>query len=325
MMGGGSPIGAGLIAALTWLGLAGASAQDFPNRPITIVVGVAPGGITDISTRIYAEAVTKRVGQKFIIENRPVGGGTVAAVTVQNAPPDGYTLLTVTGAAHAAIPAMQNVPYDPIKGFQPITLMFRMPALMVAPYESPASSMADLLHIGKTKPGGLSFGSPGVGTPGHLLAAKIGLATNTPIQFIHYRGGAPFMADLIAGRVDFAIASYTSARSNLEGKTIKALAIDADARLRTTPDVPTLTEAGLGRDRVANWFGLAAPAGTPDSVVRKLNEEFVQASRDPEVIRRLTDNGTLIATSTPEQMSALITEEVANMEQLMGVLGLRQK
>jgi tripartite-type tricarboxylate transporter receptor subunit TctC len=133
------------------------------------------------------------------------------------------------------------------------------------------------------------------------------------------------MADLIAGRVDFAVASYTSARSNLEGKQIKALAIDADARLSTTPDVPTLIEAGLGRERVANWFGLAAPAGTPDSIVRKLNEEFLEASRDPGLIKRLTDNGTVIATSTPHQMGVLITEEVANMEQLMSVLGLRQK
>ena len=192
------------ILAAPWL--AGAAlAQDFPARPITIIVGVAPGGITDVSTRVYADAVTKSTGQKIVVENRPVGGGTVAAVAVQNAPPDGYTLLTITGSAHAAIPAMQPVAYDPVKGFTPVTLLFRMPALMVVPQDSPAKSVADLLDLGRKRPGGLSFGSAGVGTPAHLMAARIGLGTKTPIQFVQYRGGAPLMADLITGRIDFRV------------------------------------------------------------------------------------------------------------------------
>ena len=128
-------------------------------------------------------------------------------------------------------------------------------------------TVAELLELGRKRPGGLSFGSAGVGTPAHLMAARIGLGTKTPIQFVQYRGGAPLMADLITGRIDFAFASYTSARANIDGGKLRALAVDAETRLPATPDVPTLIEVGLARERIANWFGLVGPAGMPDAVV----------------------------------------------------------
>lgn len=321
-------------ARFPWLAVVAASAcsvvgvvqaQDFPARPITIIVGVAPGGITDVSTRIYAEAVAKSIGQKIVVENRPVGGGTVAAVAVQNAPPDGYTLLTITGSAHAAIPAMQTVAYDPVKGFTPVTLLFRMPALMVVPHDSPVKTVAELLELGRKRSGGLTFGSAGAGTPAHLMAARIGLGTKTPIQFVQYRGGAPLMADLITGRIDFAFASYTSARANLDGGKLRALAVDAETRLPATPDVPTLIEVGLARQRIANWFGLVGPAGMPGAVTARLNAEFLKAARDPAVIKRMTDGGTLIATSSPQEMGTMMREEAKSMAELVQALGLQVK
>jgi hypothetical protein len=160
---------AGLVPAVSLLCLVSAHGQDYPNRQLTIVVGVAPGGITDVSTRVYADAVTRNLGQKIIIENRPAGGGSVAAAAVQNSPPDGYTLLSIVGAQFCSQPAMQPAPYDPIKGFAPVTLLFRLPALLLVPADSPASSVAELLELAKTKPGGLSFGSPGAGSPGRRL------------------------------------------------------------------------------------------------------------------------------------------------------------
>jgi tripartite-type tricarboxylate transporter receptor subunit TctC len=310
------------------LGLQGASAaraEEFPTRPITIVVGLAAGGITDVTARLYADVVSTSIGQRIIIENRQGAGGAVAAAAVQNAAPDGYTLLVFSGSQHAAVPAVQSAPYDPIKGFQPITLLFNLAALVAVPVTSPASSMAELLAYGKQKPGGLLFGSPGVGTPSHLLAAKISAATKTPMQYVHYRGGAPMMADLVTGRVDFALASYTVSKGFFLEKKLKALAVDADARLSVMPEVPTLTEAGLGEIKVASWFALAAPAGTPDEIVQKLRGEFIKASRDPELQRRLTENGTLINTSTPEQMAKLLAEEVESTNQLVTSLHLRQQ
>ena len=315
----------GLAAALALPGLAAARAQDFPSRPITIMVGLAPGGITDVTARLYAEAVSGSIGQRIIIENRQGAGGAVAAAAVQNATPDGYTLLVFSGSQHAAVPAVQSAPYDPVKGFQSITLLFDLAALLAVPVTSPANTVAELLDYGKKKPGGLLFGSPGVGTPSHLLAAKIGDATKTPMQYVHYRGGAPIMADLVTERVDFALASYTVGKGFFIEKKLKALAVDAAARLSVMPDVPTLTEAGLGQAKVASWFALAAPAGTPAPIVQKLRDEFIKASRDPELKRRLTENGTLIHTSTSDEMAKLLADEVESTNQLVKSLGLRQQ
>jgi tripartite-type tricarboxylate transporter receptor subunit TctC len=239
-------IRSGLAAELALAGLAAAQAQDFPSRPITIMVGLAPGGITDVTARLYGEAVSATIGQRIVIENRQGAGGAVAAAAVQNAAPDGYTLLVFSGSQHAAVPAVQSAPYDPVKGFQPITLLFDLAAFLAVPATSPANTVAELLDYGKKKPGGLLFGSPGVGTPSHLLAAKICDATKTPVQHVHYRGGAPMMADLVTERVDFALASYTVAKGFFIEKKLKALAVDAGERLSVMPEVPTLTEAGLG-------------------------------------------------------------------------------
>jgi tripartite-type tricarboxylate transporter receptor subunit TctC len=315
----------GLAAALALPSLAVAQAQDFPSRPITIMVGLAPGGITDVTARLYAEAVSGSIGQRIIIENRQGAGGAVAAAAVQNAAPDGYTLLVFSGSQHAAVPAVQSAPYDPVKGFQSITLLFDLAAFLAVPATSPANTVAELLDYGKKKPGGLLFGSPGVGTPSHLLAAKIGDATKTPMQYVHYRGGAPMMADLVTERVDFALASYTVGKGFFIEKKLKALAVDAAARLSVMPDVQTLTEAGLGEAKVASWFALAAPAGTPGPIVQKLRDEFIKASRDPELKRRLTENGTLIHTSSSDEMAKLLADEVESTNQLVKSLGLRQQ
>lgn len=316
-----------VIAATTvLLSTSVAVAQEFPNRPITIVVGVAAGGVTDVATRIYADAVAKNTGWKVVVENRPVGGGAVAATTVQNAAPDGHTLLTVVGAQFASIPAMQNTPpFDPVRGFQPITLTFRLAQLLVAPIDVPATSISELLALAKKKEGGLSFGTPGNGSPAHLLGAKIALATGTTLQYVHYRGGAPMIADLVTSRVDFGVMSYAAAKPHIDDNKLRGIVIDADTRIEQLPNVPTLIEAGLAKERVANWFGVAAPAGTPPAIVKRLNEEFIKASTDPELIKKIDGSGAQVATSTPEQMAKLVAEEVASMTALVSALGLRKE
>jgi len=245
---------------------------------------------------------------------------------VQNAPPDGHTVLIFSGSQHMAVPAMAaSAPYEPLKGFAPVTLLFNLATLVTVPAELPAKDLAGLFALGKAKPGGLTFGSPGVGTPSHMMAAVLGRITNTPMQFVHYRGGGPMMADLITGRVDFALSSYTAAKGHFIEKKLRALAIDADQRWEGMPDVPTLTELGFGKEKVASWFGVAAPSGTPPTIVKKLNEEFIKASRDPEVVRRLTENGSPIATTTPEQMARLMAQEWEHTVKLVQELDLKQK
>jgi tripartite-type tricarboxylate transporter receptor subunit TctC len=315
----------GLVAMLV-AAVPAARAQDFPSRQVTIVVGLAPGGITDISARIYADALSKGLGQRVVVENRQGAGGAVGAAAVQNAPPDGHTVLIFSGSQHMAVPAMAaSAPYEPLKGFAPVTLLFNLATLVTVPAELPAKDLAELFALGKAKPGGLTFGSPGVGTPSHMMAAVLGRVTNTPMQFVHYRGGGPMMADLITGRVDFALSSYTAAKGHFMEKKLRALAIDADKRWEGMPDVPTLTELGFGKEKVASWFAVAAPAGTPPAIIRKLNEEFIRASRDPDVVRRLTENGSPIATTTPEQMAKLMAEEWDHTVRLVQELDLKQK
>jgi tripartite-type tricarboxylate transporter receptor subunit TctC len=298
-------------------------AQDFPSKPITIIVGLAAGGITDITARIYAEAVSRGIGQRVSVENKPGAGGAVGAAAVQNAAPDGYTLLVFSGSQHATIAAAGPAPYEPVKGFAPVTLLFNSVVALSVPADSPYTSVADLFEKGKKKEGGLLFGSPGLGSPSHLLGARLALAANVPIQSIHYRGGAPMMADLVTGRVEWAFPTLSTARGYLADGKLKALALDSAERWKGLPDTPTLTELGYGNEKVASWFGLAAPAGTPPAIVAKLREEFVKASRDPDVIRRLTENGTPIATSTSTDMGKLMAEETVTMEALVKTLGLK--
>jgi tripartite-type tricarboxylate transporter receptor subunit TctC len=297
--------------------------KDFPSKPITVMVGLAPGGITDVTARLYAEIVSRNLGQRITIENRPAAAGALAAAAVQNAPPDGYTLLVFSGSQHATVAAMGSAPYDPVNGFSFISVLFNSAVAFVVPPDSPANTLEELFEIGRKRPGGLSMGTPGLGSPSHLLGARVALAAKAPLQSIHYRGGAPMLADVLTGRVDFAVVTLSTSRSFLAEKKLRALA--TDVRWSGLPGVPTLAELGYGNEKVANWFGVAGPPGMPSALVHKLNEEFARASRDDDLIKRLAENGTLIATSTPEEMRGLMVDEVASMDPLVKTLNLRQQ
>ena len=315
-------IGLSLLAAFAQVQ---AQAQDYPNRPITLLVGLAAGGITDITARLYAEAASRIGGQRITVENRTGAGGGVAAAAVQNATPDGYTLLVFSGSQHATVPAAGNAPYEPVKGFAPVTFLFNSVVVLAVPADSPAKTMAELHDLGRKKPGGLTFGTPGLGSPSHLLGAKIMLADKVPFETAHYRGGAPMMADLITGRVDFSWPTLSTSRAYLAEKKLRALALDADARWAPLPEVPTLIELGYGKEKVASWFALAAPAKTPPEVVAKIRELFIKASQDADLKRRLEENGTPILTSTPEQMGEAMEQEWQTMQQLAKTLNLRMQ
>ena len=315
--------------ALAALGLAllatGAQAQaDYPNRPITLMVGLAAGGITDVTARLYAEAVAKVTGQRVIVENKTGAGGGVAAAYVQNATPDGYTLLVFSGSQHATVPAVSSAAYDPVKGFSPITYLFNSVVMLAIPAESPAKTLAELHEFGKKKQGGLTFGTPGLGSPSHLLGAKILLRDNVPFETVHYRGGAPMMGDLLTNRVDFGWPTLTTSRAYLAEGKLRGLAIDADQRWDRLPNIPTLDELGYGKEKVASWFALGGPAGMPPALVNKVRDIFIQASKDPDLQKRLGENGTPIVSSTPEEMGKAMEAEWATMQELAKTLNLKQ-
>ena len=313
-----------LAAGLALLASA-ASAQDYPTRPITLMVGLAAGGITDTTARLYAEAVSRNLGQRVIIENKTGAGGGVAAAAVQNAAPDGYTLLVFSGSQHATVPAVSNAAYEPVKGFSPITYLFNSVVVLVVPANSQAKTLAELHDIGRKKPGGLTVGTPGLGSPSHLLGAKILLSAKVPAETVHYRGGAPMMADLVTGRVDFAWPTLSTGRAFIADGRLRALALDAEKRWAPMPDVPTLDELGFGKETVASWFALAGPAGMPPALVSKIRDAFIQASKDTELQRRLGENGTPIASSTPEEMGRAMAAEWETMQALVKTLNIRQQ
>ena len=317
----------GLLGFALMVGFASvpaAAAENYASRPITILMGMSAGGIADVTTRLYANAVSKELGQPVRIDNRPTEAGTTAAAAVQNAAADGYTLLVISGAQHASMPALQPVPYQPVSGFATVTTLFTMVNFLAVPTDSPAHSVAELLELGGKKPGGLVFGSSGLGSTSHLTAARLGLSGNSPIKAVHYAGAAPMIGDLIAGRLDFTLVSATVAKPYLNQGRLRLLAVDADERWPEFSAVPTLREAGVNQPKVASWFALAAPAGTPEAVIDRLHDAFAEAARDPAVVKGLRDNGALVTINSPEATKTMLSNEVIQAAALVQSLNLRQ-
>jgi tripartite-type tricarboxylate transporter receptor subunit TctC len=301
-----------------------ALADEFPSRPITLVVGLGAGGGTDINARIYAEVLSRNLGQRVLVDNRTGAGGAVAAASVQQAAPDGYTLLVISGLQHAYVPATQASSYEPVSGFSPITLAFEIVSTLAVPEESEAKTAAEFVSSGMKKSGGLTVGAPGPGSPPHLFGALISEATGLPVRVAQYRGSTTIMADLAANRIDFAFPTYGLGKPFFDSKKVRPLAVAAEQRWSEFPELPTLLEAGLIKQSVAMWFGIVAPRDVPGPIVKRLNDAFVSASRDPELVKRFTTTGTAIRTSSAEEMKRLMLAENEKVASLVARLGLRQ-
>src|SRR5215467_12566169 len=258
-----------LVAGLALASLGGAVvAQTFPSRPITLVVPFPPGGVTDPVARFVGQKVAESVGQQVVVENKPGAGGVIGAETVKRAPADGYTLFMGHAGTHAVNPALYTkLPYDPVKDFVPITLMISTAHILVVPADSPAKSVSELVALAKSRPNGLVYASQSVGAGGHLLGEMLKARTGANLHHVPYKGSAPAIQDILAGRVDlFFDAPITSGPHVREGK-LKILAAASPRRLRWFPDTPTMAEAGYPGVELDFWFGLFAPAGTPQPVL----------------------------------------------------------
>jgi tripartite-type tricarboxylate transporter receptor subunit TctC len=289
-------------------------AELLSSRAITIVIPFTPGAGSDTLQRIVARKVTENTGQTIVVESRPGGGGAVGASAVKVAPPDGHMLFQATAGSHAANVALYStLPYDPIKDFRPITLMWSFPQLLSVPVDSPAKSVADLVEFARTKPGGLSFASQGTGSGGHLLGEMLKTRTGTNMVHVPYRGAGPAALDLAAGRVDFFFISYSSVLPFLQAGKVRALAVTSPRRLPVTPDVPTMAEAGFGGIELDAWFGLVAPAATA----------FVQAVHDPGVTKQIADQGAEPVTNTPAEFSAFIASEIERIGKVVRSAGIK--
>jgi tripartite-type tricarboxylate transporter receptor subunit TctC len=302
----------------------GAWAELLSSRPITVVIPFTPGASADTLQRIVARKVSESTGQLIVVESRPGGAGSIAANTVKQAPPDGLTLFQANSGTHAVnVSLYRTLSYDPVKDFRPITLMWTFPQLLTVPLTSPAHSVAELVALAKSKPQGLSFASQGSGSGGHLSGETLKQRTGAAMVHVPYRGAGPGAVDLVAGRVDFFFVSYSSVLAFVQAKKIRVLAVTSGKRLSALPDVPTMEEAGFPDFEHSAWFGLVAPAQTPQGVIDKLNGAFTQALRDPEVLRQMSEQGAESVPNTPAQFGAFIGAEIDRYAKLLKTIGLK--
>jgi tripartite-type tricarboxylate transporter receptor subunit TctC len=261
-----------------------APAQDYPNQTVKIVVPFVAGGGVDVVARIVAPRLGEELGQSVIIENRGGAGGALGAAAVAQAPADGYTLLIGTGSTHGTNSNVYaRLSYDPVRDFVPVVLLTSSPLLLIVPQASPAKSVGDLIALGRGRPGGLSFASYGTGSINHLGAELFNSMAKIEANHVPYRGSAPAMTDLIAGRIDYMFDGVSTSLGYLQSGTIRVLGVAGLNRSPVLPDLPTISEAGLPGYDTMVWFGLFAPAGTPKPIVETVNRKTNAVLASPRV------------------------------------------
>jgi tripartite-type tricarboxylate transporter receptor subunit TctC len=303
---------------------AAALAQDYPAKPIRIVLPFATGGIVDPMTRVASQKAGESIGQPFVIEHRPGSGGIIAANYARQQPADGYTLFLGSTGTQAANKAMNpKLPYDPIKDFTPITVLGSVASILVVPASSPARNVQELIALGKSKPGGLTHATPGIGTPGHITAEMFSTRTGMPVSEIHYNAAPQAMQDVLGGRVDMYFASTLTTAPHIREGRLRAIALASRERSKALPDVPIFAEVGLPGIELDFWFGLLAPAGTPQPIIRKLYEEFAKALRSPEVAGTLQKMELAAPVVTPEQFAGMIAADIERVSKVIKESGAK--
>jgi tripartite-type tricarboxylate transporter receptor subunit TctC len=287
-----------------------ALADNFPSKPITIIVPFPPGGTTDVLARTVGQKLTDALGQPVIVDNRPGAGATIGAALVAKSKPDGYTLLM--GAVHHTIASgiYSSLPYDFQKDLAPVTVVALVPNVLAINPAVPAHDVKELVAYGKAHPGALNFGSNGQGTAQHLIGEEFSLMTGVKMVHVPYKGSAPLVTDLMAGQVQMSFDTITPDLPQIKAGKLRALATTGRQRDPQLPELPTVEEAGVPGFETGVWFGLSVPAGTPKPVISRLNAETVRGAQAPDFVATMTKLGYDITVSTPEQMAETLREEI---------------
>jgi tripartite-type tricarboxylate transporter receptor subunit TctC len=312
------------LAAQALSGIGNVQGQSLPNRPIVITSPYTVGGSVDFAIRTIASKVEVSTAAKVIIESKPGGVGVIAANSVKVASPDGTDLfLADSGTFGSNVSLLARIPYEPLKDFKPITLLWSIPNVLAVPAELPVQSIHDLVDLARKRPNGVTYASQGVGASGHLLGSMLAKASGAPMTHVPYRGAAPAATDLIAGRVDFFFTSYATVKGQVEAGKLKLLAVTSKARDPLLPDLPTVAEAGFPNLEMEIWWGLAAPAQTPDRIIRALQETFAKAAKSPDVIEKLREQDIQAVGDTTEEFRALIASEIERYRPIIRESGAR--
>jgi tripartite-type tricarboxylate transporter receptor subunit TctC len=315
-----------IIAVLTLAALAvplAAGAQDYPNRPVRLIVAFAPGTTSDIIGRMFADKLTQQLGQPFVVENRTGAGGTIAADQVTKAAPDGYTLLLSTAALPVSAHVYPGLKYDTVKDFASVTVITHSPLLLAANIGFPAKNVQELIQYARANPGKVNFGSAGVGTSHHLTGEKLKLDTGIDMLHVPYKGSGPAHIDLMGGQIQLMFDNIVALLPLVQSGKVRALAVSSAKRHPLLPQVPSIQEAGVKDFETVAWFGIVAPAGTPKPVLARLNAETLKAIQLPDVNKRLLDGGSTIIGNNPEEADRFLRDEVEKWGKVVRAAGVK--
>ena len=301
-----------------------AVAQNFPAKPVRIVVGFAPGGTTDITGRVMAQRFTEQVGHTVLVENRPGAGGNIGAEFVARSPADGYTLLLTSIANQAISPSLYaKLPFDAVKDFTPITQVISIPNVFVVHPSLPVKTVKEFIALAQKRPGAISFASAGTGTSVHLSAEMLKVMTGVDIVHVPYKGSAPAMQDLIGGHTQVVFDNLPFVLPFIKAGKVRALAVTTTTRNPQLPEVPTMIEAGVPGYEVNSWFGLCAPANLPAPILDRWYAESVKALKNPDTQQRFGELGATIVGSTPTEFGAFIRAEIAKWAKIVNASGAK--
>jgi tripartite-type tricarboxylate transporter receptor subunit TctC len=301
-----------------------AHAQTYPAKPVRVIVPYPPGGGNDTLGRLFSAKLSERMGQQFVVENRPGAGAMIGTEAAAKSPPDGYTILLSSIATHALSPNLYSrVPYDPVRDFAPITLLGIAPTVLVVPADLPAKNLQELIAAARAKPGSLAYASGGNGTPPHVNAEVFKAVAGVDLLHVAYKGGGPALIDLIAGRVQVMLDTAASAMPHVRSGKVRAIAISAPKRSPELPELPTFAEAGLPGYDTNAWYSMHAPAGTPPEVVRRLNAELVATLKDPDILERFKQLATDPVGNSPEEFAAFVRSELDKYAKVIKAAGIK--
>src|SRR5882724_1663478 len=311
---------ASLVAGVL-LATSPAAAQDFPKKPIELVVPFVAGGTTDNIARLIAQRFSDSWGQTVVVNNRSGGGGTIATNVVAKAAPDGHILL-VTTIGFAITAGLQKLPYDPIRDFAPITELASLPLMLVVHASVPATSLAEFIALMRSKPGGWDYASAGVGTSPHLAAEMFKSMAKVDLVHVPYKGNAEANNAMLGGHVKIYFALVPAVLQHVKAGTFRALAVTTEKRLPYLPDVPTIAELGFPGYEISSWQGVFAPAGTPNDVVDKINGELVRLVKTPEMRARMAQEGADPVGSTPDAFAERVRNEITKWTKVIKDSGM---
>jgi tripartite-type tricarboxylate transporter receptor subunit TctC len=301
-----------------------AAAQTYPSKPIRLVVPQAPGGGNDTIARTIASRLTPTLKQQVVVDNRAGAGGLIAAEQVAKSPPDGYTLLLGNVATLTIIPNVQkNVPYDPFRDFEPVSLIASAPLLVVVHPSLPVTTVKQLIALAKAKPSQLNYASNGVGSSTHLATELFKVMTGTSMTHVPYKGLSPATTDLLSGQVQVMFSSAVAMLPHVKAGRLRALAMTGSKRSSAIPEVPTVAEAGVRDYEAGSWYGILAPAGTDRAIVERLSREIASATQSREIADRLNNEAVIPIGSTPAEFAAHIRKEHARIGNVVRKSGAR--